>query len=24
MPETNVNHGSTIAIMRVLDLIPPA
>ena len=24
MPETNVNHGSTIAIMRVIDLIPPA
>jgi hypothetical protein len=24
MPETNVNNGSTIAIMRVIDLIPPA
>jgi hypothetical protein len=24
MPETNVNTGSTIAIMRVIDLIPPA
>jgi hypothetical protein len=24
MPETNVNHGSTIAIMRVIDLLPPA
>jgi hypothetical protein len=24
MPETNVNHGRTIAIMRVIDLIPPA
>jgi quercetin dioxygenase-like cupin family protein len=24
MPETNVNHGSTVAIMRVIDLIPPA
>jgi hypothetical protein len=24
MPETNVNRGSTIAIMRVIDLIPPA
>jgi hypothetical protein len=23
MPETNVNSGSTIAIMRVIDLIPP-
>lgn len=23
MPETNVNNGSTIAIMRVIDLIPP-
>jgi hypothetical protein len=24
MPETNVNNGSTIAIMRVIDLLPPA
>jgi quercetin dioxygenase-like cupin family protein len=24
MPEANVNNGSTIAIMRVIDLIPPA
>jgi uncharacterized cupin superfamily protein len=24
MPETNVNNGSTVAIMRVIDLIPPA
>ena len=24
MPETNVNTGSTIAIMRVSDLLPPA
>jgi hypothetical protein len=24
MAETNVNNGSTIAIMRVIDLIPPA
>jgi hypothetical protein len=24
MPETNVNTGSTIAIMRVIDLLPPA
>ena len=23
-PETNVNNGSTIAIMRVIDLLPPA
>jgi hypothetical protein len=23
MPETNVNNGSTIAIMRVIDFIPP-
>jgi hypothetical protein len=24
MPETNVNNGQTVAIMRVIDLIPPA
>ena len=24
MPEADVNNGSTIAIMRVIDLIPPA
>ena len=24
MPEANVNKGSTIAIMRVIDLLPPA
>jgi quercetin dioxygenase-like cupin family protein len=24
MPEANTNNGSTIAIMRVIDLIPPA
>jgi quercetin dioxygenase-like cupin family protein len=24
MPEANVNNGSTIAIMRVIDLLPPA
>jgi quercetin dioxygenase-like cupin family protein len=24
MPEANVNNGSTVAIMRVIDLIPPA
>ena len=24
MPEANVNTGSTIAIMRVIDLLPPA
>ena len=24
MPEANANNGSTIAIMRVIDLIPPA
>jgi quercetin dioxygenase-like cupin family protein len=24
MPETNVNNGNTIAIMRVIDLLPPA
>ena len=24
MPEANANTGSTIAIMRVIDLIPPA
>src|SRR3989442_81389 len=24
MPEANVNNGTTIAIMRVIDLIPPA
>jgi hypothetical protein len=24
MSETNVNNGTTIAIMRVIDLIPPA
>ena len=24
MPETNVNSGSTVAIMRVIDLLPPA
>ena len=24
MPEANENMGSTIAIMRVIDLIPPA
>jgi hypothetical protein len=24
MPEANENTGSTIAIMRVIDLIPPA
>jgi quercetin dioxygenase-like cupin family protein len=24
MPEADANHGSTIAIMRVIDLIPPA
>jgi hypothetical protein len=24
MPEANVNNGSTVAIMRVIDLLPPA
>jgi hypothetical protein len=24
MPEANENKGSTVAIMRVIDLIPPA
>jgi ethanolamine utilization protein EutQ (cupin superfamily) len=24
MPEADVNHGSTIAIMRVIDVLPPA